>query len=319
MKLKLDFTIQSSFKKIELEDSIYLIGSCFSDEISKKLSSNKFQVLANPLGTIFNPISTFKIVSGSINPNDLVESEGVYFHWDAHRKISGLSKKEAADIISSKVEESNQFLSKSKWLIVTLGTAWAYRLRSTKEIVANCHKIDDDKFHKELLDVKTIVGAFREFKMKMTKINPYINIILTVSPVRHIKDGLIENNRSKARLIEAVHDTVERFENVDYFPSYELMMDDLRDYRFYHSDLIHPNQQSIDYIWDRFTEIYFSNDALVFKEEWKKVEAALAHQPFQPKSQSHQNFLRETLESLSKLNEKVDLSKEIQKIKSQLQ
>ncbi len=154
--------------------------------------------------------------------------------------------------------------------------------------------------------------------MHITKVNPYINIILTVSPVRHIKDGLVENNRSKARLIEAVHDMVERFENVDYFPAYELMVDDLRDYRFYASDMIHPNEQSVDYVWSRFMQTYFSNETLSFIKEWQKLKTSINHVPLQPKSKAHQRFLGETLESLSKLNEKVDLSDEIQSIESQI-
>ncbi|MEM0938289.1 MAG: GSCFA domain-containing protein [Bacteroidota bacterium] len=318
MKLKLDFPIQPSFKKLKLPDAIYLIGSCFSSEIGKKLLSNKFQVLSNPLGTIFNPSSIFKILSGNIDPTNSVEKNGIHYHWDAHSKISSLDFQHLQQTIQEKIATSEKFLQKSKWLIITFGTAWTYKQRSSKNIVANCHKVDTSEFYKELLDVKLIVDAFRDFKMHIIKINPYINIILTVSPVRHTRDGLVENNRSKARLIEAVHDIVERFENVDYFPAYELMIDELRDYRFYATDLVHPSDQAVDYLWTRLAETYFSDETLSFIKEWQQIETALNHKPFQLKSKAHQKFLAETLAKLEKLNEKVDLSVEMEEIKSQI-
>ncbi|MEM8939108.1 MAG: GSCFA domain-containing protein [Bacteroidota bacterium] len=318
MKLKLDLPIQSSFKKLKLSDAIYLIGSCFSDEIGKELILNKFRVLSNPFGTIFNPSSIFKILSGNIDPTNSVENNGVYYHWDAHSKVSSLDFQRIQKTIQEKITASEKFLEKSKWLIITFGTAWIYKQKSSKNIVANCHKVDTSEFYKELLDVKFIVDAFRDFKMHIIKTNPHINIILTVSPVRHTRDGLVENNRSKARLIEAVHDIVERFENVDYFPAYETMIDELRDYRFYATDLVHPSDQAVDYLWSRLAETYFSSETLSFIKEWQPIKTALNHKPFQPKSKAHQKFLKETLVKLEKLNEKIDLSVEIEEIKSQI-
>lgn len=318
MKLQLDFPVRTSFKKISLDDQIYLMGSCFSDEIGSRMSSSKFNVISNPFGTVYNPHSIFKLLSGKIEHENTIESEGIHYHWDAHGKISSLTQAGLKKITKQRLYESYEFVQKSKWLIITFGTAWVYRYRKTGEIVANCHKVPNNEFYKELLSIEEIAAAFRNFKMEITSTNPYINIVLTVSPVRHIRDGLVENNRSKARLLESVHDMVDRFENVDYFPSYEIMYDELRDYRFYNADLVHPNTQAINYIWKKFGESYFEEDTISLIKRWDKLKTALNHQPFQPLSKSHQNFLKSTLTELESLNKRMDLTQEIKLVKSQI-
>ena len=318
MKLQLDFPIRPSFKKISLEDSIYLIGSCFSDEIGLKMNDAKFNSISNPFGTVFNPHSIFKILSGKIDHNDTIANDGVHYHWDAHGEISALKKENLEKLTKQKIYESYQFIQKAKWLFITFGTAWVYRYRKTGEIVANCHKIPNNEFFKELLTIEDIADSFRSFKKDLTSTNPYINIVLTVSPVRHINDGIVENNRSKARLLESVHDMVDRFENVAYFPAYEIMNDELRDHRFYKEDLIHPTQQAVDYVWSKFTEAYFDDEAAAYLKKWNKVRDALNHRPFQPHSNAHQKFLKATLKELESLNKRVNLSNEIKLVKSQL-
>jgi len=318
MKLQLDFPIRPSFKKISLEDSIYLIGSCFSDEIGLKMNSAKFNSISNPFGTVFNPHSIFKILSGKIDHNDTIVNDGIHYHWDAHGEISSLTQENLQKLTKQKIYESYQFIQKAKWLFITFGTAWVYRYRKTGEIVANCHKVPNNEFFKELLTIEDIADSFRSFKKDLTSTNPYINIVLTVSPVRHVSDGIVENNRSKARLLESVHDMVDRFENVAYFPAYEIMNDELRDHRFYNEDLIHPTQQAVDYVWDKFTDAYFDDEALAYLKKWKKIKDALNHRPFQPKSTAHQKFLKATLKELESLNKRVDLSTEIKLVKSQL-
>ncbi|MEM6643397.1 MAG: GSCFA domain-containing protein [Bacteroidota bacterium] len=318
MKLQLDFPIRPSFKKINLEDPVYFIGSCFSNEIGQKMSNSKFKVINNPFGTIFNPHSIFKILSGKIDHNDTVESDGVYYHWDAHGEVSALKMDELKTLTKRKTYESYEFVQKAKWLIITFGTAWVYRYRKSGEIVANCHKVPNNEFYKELLTIEEIADAFRSFKRDLTSTNPYINIVLTVSPVRHIKEGILENNRSKSRLIESVHDMVDRFENVAYFPAYEIMNDELRDYRWYNADLVHPSAQAINYIWEKFGESYFDDETRSYLSRWNAIQDSLNHRPFQPRTKSHQAFLKATLKNLESLNKKVDVNEEIKWVRSQL-
>ena len=318
MKLQLDFPIRPSFKKINLEDSVYLIGSCFSDEIGDKMQSAKFNSISNPFGTVYNPHSIFKILSGKIDHNDTVESDGVNYHWDAHGEISAIKLDDLKKLTKQKVYESYQFVQKAQWLVITFGTAWVYRNRKSGEIVANCHKVPDNEFYKELLTIEEIADSFRSFKRDLTSTNPYINIVFTVSPVRHTKDGIVENNRSKARLIESIHDMVDRFENVAYFPAYEIMYDELRDYRYYKRDLVHPSPMAVDYIWDKFCETYFDDETRTYLGRWNKIQDSLNHRPFQPKSKSHQAFLKATLKNLESLSKKVDVKEEIKVIKSQI-
>lgn len=318
MKLQLDFNVKPSFKKISLHDSIYLIGSCFSQSLATKMTQAKMKCIANPFGTLYNPHSIFKVLSGKINHDSTVVCEDVHYHWDAHGEISALNLKDLNELTKQKMQESSEFIQKTQWLFVTLGTAWVYRHKKTGEVVANCHKVNEDQFYKEILSIEEIADSFRRFKKDLANTNPYINLVVTVSPVRHIKEGIIENNRSKARLLEAVHDMVDRFENVIYFPAYEIVIDELRDYRFYKSDLVHPNDQALDYVWEKFTEAYFDDEALAFLKKWKKINASISHQPFQPKSKAHQKFLKATLLELEEMNKKMDFTKEINLLRSQL-
>ncbi|WP_420578069.1 GSCFA domain-containing protein [Ekhidna sp.] len=310
---KLNFDIPESKEKIHIKDQILLIGSCFSDEMGRKLIQSKLKALDNPFGTIYNPYSIFKLLQHKSHVDDVIESQGIYYHWDAHGSISGLSDMEVTLHFEQSVIETQTFLKKSNWLIITLGTSIIYEWNN--KIVANCHKIPQSKFTKRFLNQQEIIEQFAQLHSSLSQ---NINIIFTISPVRHIRDGLIENNRSKAILIDAIHQIVRSYENVQYFPSYEILIDELRDYRFYDRDMIHPNSQAIDYIWNIFSETYFDKETNDFLKEWSKVKAAIDHRPFQPDSESHQKFLRSTLEKLKSLNEKVDLSVEMKQIKNQL-
>lgn len=309
----LNFEIPESKDKINLKDSILLFGSCFSDEVGGKLTQSKFKALSNPFGTIYNPHSIFKLLANAVEKNHLVESQGVHYHWDTHGSISGLSAQECSQLFEDRMKETQAFLKQTKWLIITLGTSIAYERNN--EIVANCHKVPQAQFNKRFLSQKEIIEQFASL---YANLDPDLLIIFTVSPVRHIRDGLVENNRSKAILIDAVHQIVADYENVQYFPSYEILIDELRDYRFYSEDMIHPSQQAIDYVWKRFSETYFDEDTRSFIKDWSKVKSAIDHRPFQPHSESHQKFLQSTLKKLQALNEKVDLSVEMEEIKNQL-
>lgn len=314
---KLDFNIRESSNKISIKDKSLLLGSCFSDEIGSKLTDNKLQSLSNPFGTIYNPYSIFKLIANKAKANDIIESQGVYYHWDAHGEISGLSGAETISFFEKRNNETQTFLEKCKWLIITLGTAIVYE-NQAGHIVANCHKVPAKNFKKRFLNQDEITKQFASLHSHLLDINPLLNIVFTVSPVRHIRDGLIENNRSKAILIDAIHIITSQHKNTYYFPSYEIVMDELRDYRFFKTDRIHPTEEATDYVWNQFIQTYFDSEAKDFLQEWSKVKAAIHHRPFQPKSASHQAFLKSSLGKLQKLNEKVDLSVEIAQVRQQL-
>ncbi|WP_420319264.1 GSCFA domain-containing protein [Ekhidna sp.] len=315
---KLSFDIPESKHKISLSDPILLIGSCFSDEIGLKLSESKFNTLCNPFGTIYNPHSIFKLLSNLSKSNNVVESQGVQYHWDTHGKISGLNPQETIDLFEKINNETQNFLMQTNWLFITLGTAIVYE-RMNGDIVANCHKVPGGEFRKRFLNQDEIKRQFSTLHTYLEKINPRLNIVFTVSPVRHIRDGLIENNQSKAILIDSIRSITENYPNTTYFPSYEIAMDELRDYRFFQEDRIHPTNEAIDYVWNRFIEAYLDKEAIGIIEEWSKLKAALHHRPFQPQSTAHQTFLKSTLKKMEELNEKVDLSVEMNQLKQQIQ
>ena len=315
---KLNFDIPRSKETIHIKDPLYLIGSCFSDEIGQRLLINKFEAISNPFGTIYNPTSIFKLMRGEFRPENIIESQGVYYHWDCHGEIAGLSPEELNERFLICQEQSKAFLQKTKWLIITLGTSYIYRLKSTDQVVANCHKVPQKEFAKELLTTESIIEDFNQTMNFLKSINKGLQIIFTVSPVRHVRDGLVENNRSKGILINATQQIVDNYDNCSYFPSYEIMIDELRDYRFYRRDRIHPSEEAVDYIWDRFIKTCFDEESQHFLEEWKKVKSALNHRPFNPKSEAHQYFIKKTLDQLNQLNELVDVSVEKESLEKQL-
>ncbi|MEO9869518.1 GSCFA domain-containing protein [Ekhidna sp.] len=315
---KLDFNIPESSNKINLKQPILLIGSCFSDDIGHKLSSCKFDSLSNPFGTIYNPFSIFKLLSNGAASDNIIENQGVHYHWDAHGVISCLDQQKTINLFNEKKNHTQTFLAKAKWLIVTLGTSMVYEL-TNGEIVANCHKVASSHFKKRFLSQEEIIKQFSLLHSYLSELNSELNIIFTVSPVRHIRDGLIDNNRSKAILIDAIHTISEEYENTCYFPSFEIVLDELRDYRYYATDRIHPSSEAIDYVWERFRASYFDSETETILKDWDKLRTAINHKPFHLASASHQKFLKNTLEKLEQMNEKIDVSVEIEQLRNQLQ
>ncbi|MEM9340460.1 MAG: GSCFA domain-containing protein, partial [Bacteroidota bacterium] len=300
---KLDFDIPSSDPQLTLKDRIYLIGSCFSDEIGAKLAQYKFNTLSNPFGTVYNPISIFKLLSGKLDAHWTTTYQDIHYHWDMHGEVSALSEKELMHQVEEKSRQSAQFLAHSHCLLITLGSAFIYRLKSSGEVVANCHRSPADRFTKELLSSQEIVAAFEQLNEQHLK---NINVVFTVSPVRHIKDGIIENNHSKSVLIHAVRQITSSNENVSYFPSYEIMIDELRDYRFYKKDRVHPSEEAVDYIWNRFCETHVDEPTNRFIKSWSTMLLAIQHRPFHPNAAAHQKFLKETMRKLDQVKEVVD-------------
>ena len=254
----LNFTIPPSKISFQHGDGIILTGSCFSDEISNKLKNAGHTVYSNPHGTIFHPsVLAFNVMNALSKQSDerIFKREEKCYTWNASTLISGNSEKELQQKLLQINDEFNQQLKTSKLLIVTFGTAWGYELNETQEIVANCHKMPSQLFTKFLSSPYELVQDWILAIEQIRTVNPDIHIIFTVSPVRHTRDGLVENNLSKSRLTEAVQQlTLE--ENTSYFPSYELVIDVLRDYRFFKEDRVHPNEEAIEFVWKKFEETY---------------------------------------------------------------
>lgn len=311
MKLQTQLTFEKQPRNlIDYQSKILLLGSCFSENIGSKLNYFKFQNLQNPFGILFHPKAIEKLVLNAINQKkyteeDIIENNNIYHSFEAHSELSSLEKGPLLESLNTNIATTNQFLKEASHIIITLGTSWVYRHIATDEIVANCHKIPQKKFLKELLSVDEISESLDTIVQLIKSVNKSSTILFTVSPVRHLKDGFIENTQSKSHLIAAIHQTVNPRENVHYFPSYEIMMDELRDYRFYKEDMIHPNETAINYIWDKFTTIWFSEANFQIMKQVDTIQKGLQHRPFHEKSDEHQDFLKN-------LNRKIEtLQKEI--------
>jgi hypothetical protein len=319
MKMLVDIDIKSPPKKIGYKEKVLVIGSCFTEHIGGRLQDLKFKVLQNPNGILFDPLSVASSLNSYVTNKQYSEDDLFYLNelwqsWHHHSKFSGLDKEEVLGKINASQQEAHTFLKEADWLIVTLGSAFSYQVMETKAFVANCHRAPRQWFNKHLTGIDEIVKTFIETINQLLTINPSLKIIFTVSPVRHIRDGVVENNRSKARLVEAVHHLVEQYENAYYFPAYELVIDVLRDYRFYDIDLVHPNYAATEFVFEKFTANYIEQESQLMMEEIKKFVTAFKHKPFQPASVAHKAFLQKNLHQAMQFQQKhpyVDLAKEI--------
>ena len=272
------------------------MGSCFVENIGNKLEYFKFQNHLNPFGILFHPLAIEKLITNAINEKEYTENDLFFLNeqWhcsDAHSKLNHTSKYELLNVLNDNINSTHQRINNSTHFIITLGTAWVYRHVETDTVVANCHKVPQKQFVKQLLSVEEVSGSIQATVSLIRSVNPKATIIFTVSPVRHLKDGFVENTLSKAHLIAAVHEVVEPRNLAHYFPSYEIMMDELRDYRFYDSDLVHPNPLAVDYIWEKFQKVWIANEALITMEDVDEIQKGLLHRPFNKDSEAHQKFL----------------------------
>ena len=241
-----------------------MLGSCFSQSIHGKFRRFGFDAWSSPFGTIYNPLSIFKAVEYLIHPNSpwsMGQYGGNFFAWETAHSLISKDEQELEEQLLNLRNMHHHLLRESKVLLITVGSAWAYFLQPQDALVANCHKVPGNQFNKRLLSHEEMSQAFKAFYEALLVFNPRIQIVLTVSPVRHIREGLVENNRSKARLIEWTHSMVEHYSNVHYFPSYEIIMDELRDYRFFEPDGVHPSVQAVDFVWDRVVACFLSPKA----------------------------------------------------------
>ena len=302
--------IAKSDNPINYDSKIISLGSCFADNIGMKFEYFKFQITTNPFGIIFNPVSIENLVSRAVIKQKFTE-EDIFFHNDlwhcyqVHSELSHSDKTIFLDRLNQILSDFHLQIFKSTHFQITYGTSWVYRNKSSNSIVANCHKVPQSQFDKEILSVETIEKSIQNTIDLIRKVNPNCHFIYTVSPVRHIKDGFVENQRSKAHLITAVHKIVNyQLSIINYFPSYEIMMDELRDYRFYAEDMLHPSQTAIDYIWKRFSENYISEENFATMEEVCSIQKGLTHRPFNSNTASHQKFLNTLKNKIVKLQEK---------------
>lgn len=314
---------KTSLHPIQSDHNIISLGSCFAEHIGTRLYDHKFNVQKNPFGIVFNPLSIFELVEtafyrSSFSESSFLERDGIHFNFKAHSELNAKSETELESKINTQRNRLKKALGRSNFIILTFGTAWVYEQKKTRMLVANCHKVPATEFNKRLLSTEEITSSFMALKELLQTKNPELKFILSVSPVRHIKDTIELNAVSKSVLRLACHHISQFTDDVSYFPAYEFMMDDLRDYRFYDRDMIHPNTIAIEYIWQKFQTAYFDNETQLFIKEWSEIKSALNHKPFHPQSAAHQKFLCHTIDRLEKLKDKVNVKKEIENLKAQL-
>lgn len=280
---------------IDYHSNILFLGSCFVENIGKKFDYFKIQNTQNPFGILFHPKAIETLIERAINGEKYSEDD-LFFHneqwhcFDAHSKLSNTSKNDLLNELNVILEATDTQIKKSSHIVITLGTSWVYRNIETHSVVANCHKVPQKQFKKELLSIEEITKSLKNILNLIRSVNFKVSILFTVSPIRHIKDGFVENTQSKSHLVTAIHQVVKNLSF--YFPSYEIMMDELRDYRFYAEDMIHPNQTAINCIWDRFKKVWISEEALKIMEDVDAIQKGLQHKPFNPNSVAHLQFLQ---------------------------
>ncbi len=311
MNFRTNIQLLKEENQIDYASKLLLIGSCFSENISKKLAYYKFDVASNPFGILFNPKAIETLILNSLNEKIYAEKDVFLLNerwhcFDAHSDLSSSDKNELLHNLNSAVKSTNKRLKEATHIIITLGTSWTYRFIETNAIVGNCHKVPQKKFAKELLSVDEITASLKNICHQISAVNPRATVIFTVSPVRHIKDGFVENSLSKAHLLTAIHQTLEIVHG-KYFPSFEMMMDDLRDYRFYNNDMIHPNETAVDYIWEHFKQVWLAENTASIMKEVEAIQKGLAHKPFNPNSEQHKIFLADLEQKILVLEKKTGI------------
>jgi len=320
MQFQLPIQIKSPEKQINYRDKILLIGSCFTEHIGNSLGELKFSTLQNPNGILFDPRSVCKslvsyIENKQYKKEDLFYLNEIWNSWEHHSRFSNINADEALKIINGSQQQAYIFLKDADWLIITLGSSFSYRLTDLtrqpplqKERgsagVANCHRAPSQWFNKHLLTIDETISLLDTTYHRLKQFNPKLKIIFTVSPVRHIRDGVIENNRSKARLIEAVHHMINEFPGLHYFPAYELVIDVLRDYRFYDVDMVHPNYPATEFVMEKFRENFIDEGSQQLMEEIRKIVIARKHKPFFPETSAHKAFLKNHFQKTKELGNK---------------
>jgi hypothetical protein len=295
-----------SNEEIAHQNKLLSMGSCFSENIGERLLDYKFSVIVNPYGILFNPIAIAQSLRQIIDYRKFSESDIFYYNqrWQSffhHGRFANVDKKTCLNDINTGIKQTHQHIQNLGYLMLTLGTANVFVHKKSNQIVANCHKVPSSEFERKRLTINEITAAFEPIFNQLKTINPNLKIIFTVSPVRHIRDGLVENQRSKATLLLAIDELVKKYNFVSYFPAYELVLDDLRDYRFFKDDMIHPSKLAIDYVWDYFKKTYFSEKTSELNRQIDRLIQAKNHRPFEERSESHQKFIQNQIQKIRQL------------------
>ena len=295
---------KKSHHDIQHQDRILSLGSCFAEHIGERLRQNKFSTIINPFGILYNPISISKSLH-SLLDESLFTSKDLFSYMDLwhsfahHGSFSNPDQAICLAKINQQLSSAREQLKQSKYLLLTLGTAHVFRYKKTDEVVANCHKLPNTDFDRIRLSVSDISKSLSIVFEQLHQFFPDLQIIVSISPVRHLRDGHLENQRSKASLLLSLTEMEEQFKFVHYFPSYELLLDDLRDYRFYKEDMIHPNDTAINYIWDFFTTTYFNSTTTNLITKIEKILKASQHRPLRPSTKAHQQFIQDQLQQIA--------------------
>ncbi|RRQ50681.1 GSCFA domain-containing protein [Maribacter algicola] len=312
MKLQTQIPLSKANNPIDYYSKILMLGSCFSHNMGDKLAYFKFQILQNPFGILFHPLAIENLVQKAVDQfeyteRDIFQLYGRWHCYDAHSELSSGKKEELLIRLNSAVYETNKLIREATHIAITLGTAWVYRHIKRDMFVANCHKVPQGEFQKILLTEKDITTSLISTVNNIKALNPEAQIVFTISPVRHLKDGFVENQRSKSVLISAIHATLQvppLGARGLYFPSYEIMMDELRDYRFYTADMIHPNEIAIDYIWEKFRNAWISDEVEETMNKVEEIQRSLSHRPFDAESPAHQKFLKTLGQKIAYIKER---------------
>ena len=326
MELLTKVTLPEIPCKITHKEAVLSVGSCFAANIGENLKKAKFNILSNPYGVIYNPASIYSILERALsretyNECDLFGSGGLFHSYHHHSSLSSADSRKMLQNINKVRKETAVYLKTGNWTIITFGTAYVYRLKSDGSVVANCHKQPESLFTRSRMGIDEIVSLWLPLIGEIRKINPGMNFLFTVSPIRHRKDGLHENQLSKATLLLAIETLKEQAGNVFYFPAYEIMMDELRDYRFYAEDMAHPSLTAIKIIWEQFESCLMDKDTREAINEWQTLGQAISHRPFNPESKQYKSFLSQTLLKIEDHKRKFpyfDVADETELIKTRL-
>ena len=302
---------------IDYDSEIMLLGSCFAENMGEKLKYFQFKHCINPFGILYHPFAIEKFIDRAIyseyyTAEEVFEMEGIWKCFDTHSRLNSRSQDELLEKLNAALDETKLFLKKATHIIITLGTSWVYHKDEDDKIVANCHKVPQKQFYKSILSPDQISQSIEATYHALNKVSRGIKLIVTVSPIRHLRDGMVENTRSKAHLITGLHKVIDKYSGkIFYHPAYEMMIDDLRDYRFYAADMIHPNPIAIEYLWEQFYSAWFSPETAPVMKEVDAIRKGLKHRPFNPENKAYKQFkidLNGKISSLLKRYDHMDFS-----------
>jgi len=307
MDFRTTVPLQTSDFHLTHADKVMILGSCFSENIGLQLKESGFSISLNPFGVLYNPASVGMALqrlwqNQPFREEELVEHDGLYHSFSHHGSFSGVDPKSTIEKINASFKDAAKALQDVSCLMITFGTSWVYTLPSTDQIVANCHKLPEDSFMRRRLSVNEIEYFYIELLEMLFQEKPDLKILFTVSPIRHLKDGFHENTLSKSTLHLAIEGLCESFDNVYYFPAYELLMDDLRDYRFYAEDMLHPSNIAQRYIWDHFSDSCFTKSTKEIVRQVQQIRKAMEHKPFHPEDEAYKRFAKKNIATIEILS-----------------